>query len=155
MIDSTDERLIAALRQNGRASITELARVTGAARGTVQSRLERLVRRGAITGFGPDLDAAAVGFPVTAFTTLSIRQGGHDSLVRRLTDVPEVLSIHVVTGSSDLLCRLAARSNDHLHDLLQSIVAMPEVGRAESQLALSTLLERPLAGLVSAADGEP
>ncbi len=153
MIDSTDRSILLALRRNGRASITELAKVAGVARGTVQTRLRRMVDQEVITGFGPDLDPAQAGFPVVAFTTLSILQGGHDSLVQRLRATPEVLSIHVVTGSSDLLCRVAAKSNDHLHLTLQQIVSMPEVGRAESQLALSTLLERSVADLVLADKG--
>ncbi len=50
-----------------------------AARGTVQARLERMAERGVITGYGPEVDPAALGYEVTAFITLEIRQaGGHD-----------------------------------------------------------------------------
>ncbi|MGI9608204.1 MAG: Lrp/AsnC family transcriptional regulator [Acidimicrobiales bacterium] len=143
-----DLAIIRALRRNPRASITTLARVTNMARGTVQTRLGRLHERGVIIGHGPDLDPAMVGFPVTAFTTLSIVQGSHDELVDRLRSIPEVVEVHVVTGSGDLLVRLAARSNDDLHALLQEIVSMGEVGRADSQLALSTPVRRTLADVL-------
>lgn len=149
-LDGSDARLIAFLRRNPRASVTLLARLTGMARGTVQTRLARLEDRGAIRGHGPDLSPNAIGYAVTAFVTLSINQGGHDRLVERLGDVPEVLEVHVITGSGDLLCRLAAQSNDHLHELIQGIVAMPEVGRTDSQLALSSPISRTLADLVVA-----
>ena len=56
--DAADERLIAAMRSHARASISDLARITGMARGTVHSRLDRLERCGVITGFGPDLEPA-------------------------------------------------------------------------------------------------
>ena len=148
--DRPDLLLIAAMRANPRATITNLSRVTGMARATVQSRLRRLEAEGVVTGHGPDLSPAASGYGVSSFTTLSIAQGRHDDVVDALRAMPEVLEVHVVTGSGDLLCRIAARSNDHLHELLQTIVAMPEVGRAETQLALSTPIHRTLADLVAA-----
>ena len=144
-LDATDQALIGALRAEPRASITNLARVTGLARGTVQSRLDRLVSRGVVRGFGPDLDPSGAGAPVMAFTTLSIAQGGHDELLEQLSSLEEVLDVHVITGSGDLLCRVAAASNDHLHEVLQQVVRMPGVTRADSQLALSTPVSRTLA----------
>lgn len=149
-LDAPDQRLIAAMRQNPRASITNLARMTQMARGTVQTRLAALEARGVITGHGPDLDANTIGYSVVAFATLSINQGGHDSLIMQLTQMPEVLEVHVITGSGDLLCRMAARSNDHLHELIQKIVAMPEVSRTDTQLSLSSPVSRTLADLIVA-----
>ncbi len=148
--DQSDWRLISALRSNGRSSVTELAKQTSMARSTVQLRLSRLESEGVITGYGPDLAPARAGFGVTAFTTLSIVQGSHDRVVSNLRAIAEILEVHVVTGEGDLLCRIAARSNDHLHELLQLIVAMPEVGRADSQLALSSPVAKTIADLGTA-----
>ena len=150
VLDQSDWRLISALRHDGRASITELAKQTSLARSTVQLRISRLESEGVVTGYGPDLAPAPAGYVVTAYTTLSIVQGSHDKVVKNLAAIAEVLEVHVVTGEGDLLCRIAAKSNDHLHDLLQTIVAMPEVGRADSQLALSSPVVRTVADLGSA-----
>lgn len=147
-IDDTDRRLIGAIRRGGRISNTDLARSLGLARGTVQLRLSRLVDAGVIRGWGPDLDQRATDHAVGAFTTLSIAQGTHDRVVATLAELPEVLEVHVITGQGDLLCRVAARSNDHLHDLIQTIVGIDGVIRSESQLALHTPLSRTLADLV-------
>lgn len=147
VLDQSDWKLISALRHDGRGSITELAKQTSLARSTIQLRLSRLEAQGVITGYGPDLAPAKAGYGVTAYTTLSIVQGSHDRVVTNLEAIAEVLEVHVVTGEGDLLCRIAAKSNDHLHYLLQSIVAMPEVGRADSQLALSSPVVRTIADL--------
>ena len=69
-LDQTDRRLVGQLRRRPRAGISDLARRLELARGTVQSRLDRLVDRGVITGFGPDIDASCAGYDVRAFTTL-------------------------------------------------------------------------------------
>lgn len=149
-LDDLDRRLIALLRASPRSSVSDLARGTGAPRGTVQSRLDRLERRGAVTGYGPDMAAARIGYGVTAFTTLEISQGAHDSTVASLRAIPEVLEIHTVTGIGDLLCRVIARSNDDLHRILQDVTAIPTVTRSQTQIALSTQLSRTAADLVAA-----
>ena len=148
-IDETDVQLITALRRDPRATVTELARRLDLARGTVYSRLERLERTGVITGYGPDVDASKAGLGVLAFTTLSISQGAHTETTARLAEIPEILEIHTVTGGGDLLCRIVAGSNDHLHDVLQQIAALPSVRRSESQLALSTSVQRTAADLLA------
>ena len=129
-------------------SNTDLARLLRMARGTVQSRIVRLVDTGVITGWGPDLDPRAADLDVTAFTTLTIAQGAHDRVVAALEATPEVMEVHVITGAGDLLCRVVARSNDHLYELIRSIVDVEGVLRTSTQLALHTPLRRTLADLV-------
>lgn len=147
-IDGVDREMLGALRRGGRISNSDVARRLGVARGTVQTRLARLVDAGVITGWGPDLDPRATDHAVTAFVTLSIAQGAHDRVVADLEAMAEILEVHVVTGAGDLLCRVAARSIDHLHDLIRAIVAIEGVMRSESQLALDTPVRRTLADLI-------
>lgn len=137
-LDDTDLRLLAAMRSAPHASVTELAATVGIARGTVYSRLDRLRDEGVVTGHGPDIDPAKAGLGVLAFTTLEIAQGSHDATTAALSRLPEVTEIHTVTGQGDLLLRIVARSNDHLHDVLQRISHVETVGRSQTQLALTT-----------------
>jgi DNA-binding Lrp family transcriptional regulator len=102
-----------------------------------------------ITGYGPDIDETRAGFPVVAFTTLEISQGAHEETTRRLSEIAEILEIHTMTGGGDLLCRIVARSNDHLHELLQQVAALPSVRRSETQLALSSTDRRTVADLIA------
>jgi DNA-binding Lrp family transcriptional regulator len=149
-LDDIDLRLLAALRDDPRVSHSVLARRVGIARGTVYSRLDRLRTEGVVVGFGPDVDAARAGLGVLAFTTLEIRQGRHDETTAALGEIVEVVEIHTITGRGDLLCRIVARSNDHLHDVLQRITALPTVARSESQLALATVHRRTIVDVLLA-----
>ncbi len=152
--DTLDARLIAALRADPRATEARLARTLGIARGTVHARLTRMQAQGVIIGFGPDIDAAAVGYDVLAFVTLEITQGADDGIIEHLTDIDEVLEVHAVSGSGDLVCRTVARSNDHLHDLIQRMLSIPGISRTETQLALKTLLHRTPADLAAVASAK-
>ena len=137
-LDETDLRLLATQRAVPHASVTEIAATVGIARGTVYSRIDRLREEGVVTGYGPDVDAVRAGLGVLAFATLEIRQGSHDPTTAALAAFPEITEIHTITGQGDLLCRIVARSNDHLHEVLQRIAAIDTVGRSQTQLALST-----------------
>src|SRR5262249_22310670 len=78
-VDRLDAALVDLLAAEPRVGVLEASRRLRVARGTVQARLERLQDRGVITGYGPDVDPAALGYEGTAFVTLEVRQaGGHD-----------------------------------------------------------------------------
>ena len=96
----------------------ELARQLGVARGTVQARLDKLQQRGVITGFAPDVSLILLGYQVVAFVTLEIAQGKLREVVAHLSSIPEVLEAHSTTGPGDLLCRVVARSNEELQEVL-------------------------------------
>ncbi len=70
MIDELDGRLIELLTAEPRVGVLEASRRLGVARGTVQARLDRLHARGVITGYGPDIEPAAIDYGVMAFVTL-------------------------------------------------------------------------------------
>ncbi|NND74131.1 MAG: Lrp/AsnC family transcriptional regulator [Ilumatobacter sp.] len=150
-LDATDLRLIAALRKAPRSSMAELARSVDVARGTAYSRIERLEADGVISGYGPDVEPTKAGLDVLAFCTLEIRQGSHDETTAALAAIPQILEIHTVTGTGDLHCRIVARTNDHLHSVLQRIAAIPDVQRSQTQLALSTVLQRTIADILTGA----
>ena len=150
-IDDLDARLILVMRENPRIGLMETSRLLGVARGTVQARLDRLVARGVITGFGPELSASGLGYPVLAFVALEIAQGRLDEAVGLLAEIPEVLEVHGTSGGSDLVCRVVARSNADLQDVLLQILKTPAVQRTSTSIALSTLVAYRIEPLVRAA----
>lgn len=152
MTDLLDAQLVELLRAEPRVGVLEASRRLGVARGTVQARLDRMQARGVITGFGPDIDPAALGYDVTAFVTLEIRQpGGHDPVARRLSAIPEVLELHTITGAGDMLCRVVAKTNADLQRVIDAIVDVAGVMRAATVIALDTPLPYRVLPLVRAA----
>jgi DNA-binding Lrp family transcriptional regulator len=151
-IDQLDAALIELLAAEPRVGVLEASRRLRVARGTVQARLDRLHERGVITGYGPDVDPAAIGYEVTAFITLEIRQGGgHDPVAERLAAIPEVLELHTITGSGDMLCRVVARSNADLQRVLDAIVSVDGVTRSSTLISLATQVPYRVLPLVRAA----
>jgi DNA-binding Lrp family transcriptional regulator len=151
-IDRLDCALIELLAAEPRVGVLEASRRLGVARGTVQARLDRMRDRGVITGYGPDVDPAALGYEVTAFITLEIRQaGGHDPVADRLGAIPEVLEVHTITGAGDMLCRVVARTNADLQRVLDAIVSTEGVIRSATVISLATQVPYRILPLVRAA----
>lgn len=136
-LDALDARLLRELAAAPRVGVLEMSRRLGVARATVQARLDRLVARGVIASFAPTIDPEALGYGVTAFATLEIRQGLGAQVLEHLLAIPEVLEVHTITGQGDMLCRLVARSNDDLQDVLNRVTEFPQIVRTSTVIALS------------------
>src|SRR4249919_4239850 len=151
-VDRLDAALIELLAAEPRVGVLEASRRLHVARGTVQARLERLEERGVITGYGPEVDPAALGYEVTAFITLEIRQaGGHDPVAERLATIPEVLEVHTITGVGDMLCRVVARTNADLQRVIDAIVSTEGVVRSSTLISLAAQVPYRVLPLVHAA----
>lgn len=139
-LDELDLALLGALRDYPRAGALELSRRLRVARATVSSRLRRLEDAGVITGYGPDVDLTAAGYPVQAFVTLEIAQGALAQIARELEAVPGVLEAYATTGTGDVLCRIAAASHEDLQATLLLLNRSTAIDRSTSVIALSTVV---------------
>lgn len=142
-MDDLDRRLLDLVSSEPHLGVLGASRRLGVARGTVQARLERLERRGVVVDWAPTLSPEALGYPVTAFLTLEIRQdpagdGGHDAVGEHLRSIAEVLEVHTTTGSGDLLARVVARSNADLQRVIDRVLQHPAITRSSTVIALAT-----------------
>jgi DNA-binding Lrp family transcriptional regulator len=152
-IDELDARLIAVMAAEPRIGLMEVARRLGVARGTVQARLARLEERGVVVGFGPEIDPAAVGYPLLAFVFLEITQGRLAEAVRVLDATPEVLEAHATSGPRDLLVRIVARDTEQLQEIVNRLLTTAAIRRSTSYIALSRQIPYRTGPLVAAAAG--
>lgn len=140
-IDDTDRTLIAALSDNARLPVADLARRLGLARTTVQARLDRLEASGAIAGYtlrrGPALRP-----PLRATVLISVAPTDTPALLARLKALPEVDSAHTTSGRFDLLVTLCAQTTEALDASLDRICETKGVRSSESLIHLSTKIDR-------------
>ena len=152
-IDDLDARLIAALRENPRVGLLEVARQLGVARGTVQARLAKLEANGVITGYGPEVDTGAIGYSITAFVLIELAQGQLDLAVAAMDAMPEVIEADAISGPHDLICRVVARDTEHLQAVVNELLRTPAIHRCTSYIVLSRQVP-PRTGPLVAAAGE-
>jgi DNA-binding Lrp family transcriptional regulator len=151
MIDDLAAGILRLFTAEPRIGVLEASRRLGVARGTVQARLDRLMASGVIRSLAPSVDPSALGFRVTAFATLEIRQGARDRVAAHLARIPEVLEVHTITGPGDLLCRIVARDNDDLQRVIDDLVGDADIVRTSTLIALTTVVGPRVLPLVDAA----
>lgn len=138
-LDDTDRRLLALLRDDARRPTSGLAAALGVSRGTVQNRIARLLRTGAIQGFtvrlGPE---GAAGAPVRAVTTIEIHGRTAAGVLRALKGLPEVRTLHTTNGRWDVVAELAAETLESLDRALNRIRLLEGVANTETSILLST-----------------
>jgi len=154
-LDALDVAILAALRDSPRAGYLELSRSLRVSRATVQARLERLERDGIVSGYGPEIELTAAGFPVLAFATLEIAQGRLDEVTAAMRAIPSVVEAYATTGPGDVHCRLAASSHEDLQRVLIEVSQIPGVARSTSVVALSRLVEYRSVELLQSAEVPP
>lgn len=138
MADDIDNRLIAALRRDGRASLSDLAAQLTLSRATVRARIERLVSRGEISGFTVLTRADVTAAPVRGLMMIGIEGRGTDRIIARLMGLAAVQAVHATNGKWDLIIELGTQTLAELDDILAQIRRFDGVATSETNLLLST-----------------
>jgi DNA-binding Lrp family transcriptional regulator len=141
-MDSIDERLLSALAENGRASTAELARLVGRSRTSVQSRIERLEKRGVIVGYGVRLAPEHALGAVRAHVMIKIGPKETRAVTAALRAIKQVKVLHSVSGDADLIAVAAAASVAEMDQVIDQIGELEGVERTHSSIILSTKFER-------------
>jgi DNA-binding Lrp family transcriptional regulator len=141
-VDAIDERLILALRENGRASTAELARLVDRSRTSVQSRIERLEREGVIVGYEVRLAPEHGLGAVRAHVMIKVGPKEARSVSAALRAIPQVRILHSVSGDVDMIAVAATGSVAEMDQVIDRIGALDGVERTTSSIILSTKFER-------------
>ena len=137
-MDDLDQRLVAALRRDGRASLSELAHDLGVTRTTVRARMDRLVASGEVAGFTVLTRGDVAQMPVRGLMMLQVEGRGTDRVMKRLGGLPEVTAFHTTNGTWDLIVEVGTRTLEEFDEALFAIRRIEGVTRSETNLLLSS-----------------
>jgi len=137
-MDDTDRNLLAALRRDGRAALSDLAITLGVTRATVRARIEKLTQSGEIQGFSVLTRGDLAESPVRALTSLAIEGPGMERIRRQLSGMVQVQAVHATNGKWDLIVELGTDTLEALDRVLRDIRRLEGVATSETSLLLST-----------------
>lgn len=137
-MDETDQRVIAELRRDGRASLSELAERLSLSRATVRARMERLAARGDIAGYTVLTRADVSAAPVRGLMMIGIEGKGGEKIMARITGIAAVMAVHSTNGKWDLIVELATQTLQELDEVIHRIRNIEGVMTSETNLLLST-----------------
>lgn len=109
MLNEKDLELIRALRKDSRKPIAALAKELGVPRATLQDRVRKLVKEGAIKRFTIVPDFSKLGRQITAFVMVSFSPVpglSQRELAREISEIEDVQEVHLISGQWDILVKV-------------------------------------------------
>ncbi|MFZ2995153.1 Lrp/AsnC family transcriptional regulator [Sphingobium sp.] len=144
-LDEFDRKIIAAMVEDGRKTVTDLAVQVGLSKTPCQVRLKRLQDAGVIQGFRAIVDPAKLGLTHVAFAEVKLSDTRETALaafnaaVRR---IPEVEECHMIASSFDYLLKVRTADIRRYRTVLgEKISALPHVASTSTFVAMETVLE--------------
>lgn len=137
-MDDLDQRLMAELRRDGRASVQHLADRLGVSRATVRARMARLHQEGEILGFTAVTRGDLADAPVRGLMLIGIEGRGGERIMARLSGMAQVTAVHSTNGRWDLVVDISAQSLPELDEVLRHIRNLDGVVSSETNLLLSS-----------------
>jgi DNA-binding Lrp family transcriptional regulator len=140
MLDETDKIILRELQVDARISNAELARRVDLSPPATHARVKRLEERGYVRDYLTLVERQKAGYDMLCFVSVSLQphqveqvQGFHTAV----SEMPEVLECHHVTGEYDYLLKVVARNTQDLERfLLDSLTPVPGVARIHTSLVL-------------------
>ncbi|BBN83259.1 AsnC family transcriptional regulator [Pseudoalteromonas sp. A25] len=142
MINSQDEKLIALLRSNARASISDLARSLDLSRSTVQSRLQKLEQSGVIRGYSVEFGQEYLSELVEAHVSIKVKQKLTTKTNIALKHMSNISALYAISGEYDMIAVVEAQSLQQLSIILDEIGNLEGVERTNSSVILETKFKR-------------
>jgi len=143
MIDEIDRKILSMLQRNARITNAQIGRELKLAPSGIHERIKKLEQRGIVTGYRVDLDAAKLGYCVTAFIFVRADDRvGSLSSANQLAKIAEVEEVHHVAGDDCYLVKLRCAGNEDLGRILREKVgAIPSIRSSRTSIVMETVKE--------------
>lgn len=142
-LDDIDRQILSLVQADCKAALAKVGEQVGLSAPSVVERIRKLESEGFIRGYHARLDPVRLGMDVTAFLGVWVAHPcSLEALEADLARVQDVLECHHVTGGPSLLVKVKTRNTESLQRLISEVRSLPGVERTETNVVLSTLVER-------------
>lgn len=141
-LDEVDERLLTLLRDDARQTIAQLAKELGISRGQIYSRLARLEEDKVVAGYTVRLGDAFSASRVRAHLMIKTLPRFRREVEQALAMLPQVQTIHAISGEYDIIAMLEAEDSAQLNDVIDEVGLLDGVERTTTSVILATKIER-------------
>jgi Lrp/AsnC family leucine-responsive transcriptional regulator len=142
-VDTLDKKAAAFLMKHGRATWAELGKVLGLSAPSAADRVRKLEEQGVLRGYAALADAASLGYPLTAYISVSLASHRQRAkFLRAIEKIEQIAECHHVAGDDDYLLKVRCRGTQDLdHLLARQLKEKLGVARTRTTIVLSTAKE--------------
>jgi len=141
-LSSQDEQLIILLRENGRLSVSEIARKMAVSRTAAQMRLQKLVRNGVIEGYSVKLSSGYLENRVRALVMIKFPPIRRASIENELFAIKTLTALYSISGEFDMAGMVSAPTMAELDTIIDKIGCIEGIDETMSSIILSTKIDR-------------
>jgi Lrp/AsnC family transcriptional regulator for asnA, asnC and gidA len=135
-LDELDYLMLRELQHDGAMSLTVIANKLQVSIGTVRNRLARLTEDKTIQIIGR-IDPDKVGFHAYARIFISVKPAKNiQGVAKKLSQLPEVSFLAMISGKYDLELNVQCRDNNHLIELMERIHKIEAIYETETNMYL-------------------
>ncbi len=142
-LDELDLSILRVLQENGRISNVELASQINLSPPATYTRLKRLEKQGYIRSYVALLEWGRMGYDMICFINISLQMhqpGEVEKFRQRVSQLPEVLECHHITGEFDYLLKVAIKNRDDLDRfVMKQLTPISGISRIYTSLALNEI----------------
>lgn len=142
MISEADQKLLSLLRNDARASISDLARALGLSRSTVQNRIAKLESNRVIKGYVVEFGDDYLSDLVCAHISLKVKQKDTAVTNNKLRQITQITALYAIGGEYDMIAVIEAHSLAQLSGIIDDIGALDGVERTNSSIIMETKFKR-------------
>jgi len=142
MATDSEKRLISVLKEDVRATISDIARKLKVSRATVQARIAKLEKEGIIVGYTLVLGKDYLNQYISAHVAIAVEQKSSLIVSSGLMKIEQVSAVHAISGEYDMIAVIHARNTEQLSHLIDHIGSLEGVVRTNTSVILETKEKR-------------
>src|SRR6476659_8670913 len=115
-IDDTDLKIIDILNRDSSTPFVDVAKRICVSDATVHIRVRRMIAAGIINKFTLSVDNDRLGYDHMAFMGINTEPGSVENVIADLSNVDEVLEVHEMHGTFDLMLKIRSKNLEQMRD---------------------------------------
>ena len=144
LLDNVNIRLLEALQQNPRLTMTELGRRIGMSSPAVTERVRQMEEAGIILGYRLDINPVPLGLTIAAYIRIRPSPGQLSKVAELAEQIPEVVECHRITGEDCFILKVHIPAIDQLDRILDCFLAYGSTTTSIIQSSPVPLRQPPL-----------
>ena len=147
-LDEFDIKILAAIGDDARISVTELSNKVGLSKTPCHVRLKRLEKDGFILGYRTLIDPVKLGLEHIAFVEVKLsdtKASALNEFNNAVRNYPSIEQCHMIAGGFDYLLKVRSRSMTEYRALLGEVISqLPHVAQTSTYVSMEAVKENAL-----------
>ena len=137
-MDKIDKKILSLLCENARMPLKKIAAQVFLSSPAVSARMERMERKGILTGYRATVSPQKLGYQILAFVNVVLSPDRREAFLSCIRQYPGVVECYHVAGAFSMLMKVYFPDTQQLDAFLAQV---QKFGKTQTQIVFSTMIE--------------